>query len=307
MKIVFSRKGFDSTNADIPSVFVRGGAMTSFPIPHISHDAEQPERYYHDRDLSGYGDICDADGVLLRERIRQLREKKKTPFEHECCHHDPDLQRGIFGQSGRPQSVLENAGVGVGDLFLFFGRFQEARRDGDALRFRTPKEEWESQALFGFLRVGKVMRAKIAKQEYRRFGDHPHLTDARLEWDETPGGKKYGFKNTVYFAAERLGIPGMDGYPGFGVFKHAPNLVLTATGHSPSFWDLPSYFDEQFCGRCITRIVECHCRKRCATKECRRKGLCSTGTQQWQESTVNATPEIQGWALERIRVGMGID
>ena len=205
------------------------------------------------------------------------------------CHHDPDLRRGVFGQSGGPQTILETGEVGVGDLFLFFGWFREAETDGNRLRFRSPRRD--VHALFGFLRVGEILPAKAAAQKYPHLRDHPHMTPVRLERDKNPGARR---PNVVYIAAEHLSLPGMDDAPGFGVFRHAPKLVLTPPNEkAPSFWALPKFFEGESYPNCA-RLIE----------EGPRKGLFST-VGQWQECVVNATPEIQGWALERIRAGLG--
>lgn len=46
----------------------------------------------------------------------------------DLCHHDPmflDNGRAILGQCGAAQTHLERHGVGVGDIFVFFGLFRE--------------------------------------------------------------------------------------------------------------------------------------------------------------------------------------
>lgn len=210
--------------------------MVSFPIPHTGK--------YADRALSRYTDLS-AEGISFRERIEQLRAGRTKPFDHEFCHHDPDLVRdmrarpslagwrGIFGQSGGRQShLMDKSGGGknkikAGDLFLFFGYFKEAERMGNTLRFRrgTPKV----QALFGFLQIGEMLPARDAARKHKQFRDHPHLTQARLEWDKTPEAQKERHDNTVYVAAERLSFPGMEHLPGWGVLRHSDALVLTAS------------------------------------------------------------------------------
>ena len=115
------------------------------------------------------------------------------------------------------------------------------------------------------------------------------MTPTRLERDKNPNARR---PNMVYLAANRLSLQGMGDRPGFGVFKHAPKLVLTPPGEkSPSFWDMPAFFENASYPNCI-RLIQ----------EEKRKGLFST-IGQWQECVINATPEIQEWALERIRAG----
>ena len=246
MKIILSRKGFDSTTKEVdgvkikvsggkPSVFVPGGEMVSFPIPDI------PEKHESiDPDLIGYDDIY-AEGMSLRERMKALYGGDfASKWEH--CHYDPDLQRGIFGQSGGPQTILQRGRVSVGDLFLFFGWFREAKRDGGVLHFHSPQRD--VHALFGFLQIGEILPAQAAVQKYPHLRDHPHMTPTRLERDKNPNARR---PNMVYLAANRLSLQGMDDRPGFGVFKHAPKLVLTPPGEkSPSFWDMPAFFENAY-------------------------------------------------------------
>ena len=236
-KIILSRKGFDSGYGGMPSAFVRGGEMVSFPIPHNN-------ALYSDAALVGYDDIC-AEGMSLRNRIRMLKGARGDAFVKKLdrCHHDPDLRRGVFGQSGIAQGHLRKH-IGEGDLFLFFGWFQQAEWDGGALRFCEPGRD--VQALFGFLQIGAggILPARIAAQKHRRFCTHPHLTPTRLKWDDTDGAKeRRRGNNTLYVAAKHLSLPGAEGLPGHGVFRHSPALVLTAEeSDSRCVWNLPDIF-----------------------------------------------------------------
>ena len=230
-KIILSRKGFDSKNGGVPSAFVPDEEMVSFPIPVAS-------------DLISYDNIS-AEGMSLRNRMRMLHgESFAQAFPR--CHHDPDLVRdararplpdswrGVFGQAGAAQGHLRNNKIGEGDLFLFFGWFREAERGPDGLRFRPP----DLHALFGYLQVEKTLRVKEGVEIPECFSDHPHVAQERM----LPNQK--GWKgNTLYVGAERLSFPGAESLPGWGVFRHSPELVLTADGaDSRTIWNLPDIF-----------------------------------------------------------------
>lgn len=113
MKIVFSRKGFDSQYGGVASPILPDGGITSFPIP---------SRYGRP-----VGDLS-FRGKPLTTLLNDLAGGVGT------VHLDPDLQadcvsrrsgwRPSFGQVGNAQSHLENQGVEVGDVFLFFGWFR---------------------------------------------------------------------------------------------------------------------------------------------------------------------------------------
>ncbi len=124
MKLVFSRKGFDSAAGGAPSPIV-DGVPVSLPIP-----ARQRSRTTYD-DL-GLG--------ALVERVTAGRIAGPS-----LCHCDPMFENGrcAFGQAGAAQTHLANNGVSVGDVFLFFGLYSEL--DGSDRHHR----------IFGFLRVQK--------------------------------------------------------------------------------------------------------------------------------------------------------
>jgi Nucleotide modification associated domain 3 len=104
MKVVFSRKGFDSAAGKAPSPII-GGEPISLPIP----TKGRSETSYV---MMGLGKIV--------ERITKGRIGAG-----DLCHEDPMFLNGrwAFGQRGRAQSHLEKNDVGVGDVFLFFGLF----------------------------------------------------------------------------------------------------------------------------------------------------------------------------------------
>lgn len=121
MKIILSRKGFDSVSGGCPSPILPDGALLSMPIP-----SQKGVRY---ADLT-YG------GHTYADILTGLNPKR----QYEACHLDPDIRSGIrtipvkdwkpaFGQTGSAAGMLQNAGVTVGDLFLFFGLFRQTGPD----------------------------------------------------------------------------------------------------------------------------------------------------------------------------------
>ena len=128
MKVVLSRKGFDSANGGIPSPIMPDGEMLSFPISSWSEKMLSDLRFgresYADiySDLAGYR--CDLS-----------------------CHVDPDLAscrhrktpKGwapAFGQANSALGYLnDTVGVEPGDLFLFFGWFHAVERIGGMYQY----------------------------------------------------------------------------------------------------------------------------------------------------------------------------
>lgn len=137
MKVILSRKGFDSANGKISSPIFEDGTMISFPIPSNDTDTYDSLEY------------C---GMTYSKILSDLRYKGGAR-----CHIDPDLDdtRRIrkfpewipaFGQISSSASYLKNIGIKEGDLFLFFGNFHKVklvsgsytycRRTGDSIVIR---------------------------------------------------------------------------------------------------------------------------------------------------------------------------
>lgn len=146
MRIIFSRKGFDSAAGGGPSPIIDGRPVT-LPIPGV------PEG------RTTYGSLGLGQHAAKASRGRY--------DEHSFCHHDPMfLPDGtcLFGQVGAAQSHLANQGVGPGDVFLFFGLFREERQPAH-------------HRIFGYLAVAEVVPlngcAPGRLDELRLLG-HPH-------------------------------------------------------------------------------------------------------------------------------------
>jgi hypothetical protein len=118
MKIILSRKGFDSSYGGVASPIFPDGALLSLPIP----DARGPVTY---QDLTwGQHQLGKVVAALTRGRIDFAAHAHLDPdLYSQICSRAPGW-RPLFGQDGAAQSHLANQGVGVGDLFLFFGWFR---------------------------------------------------------------------------------------------------------------------------------------------------------------------------------------
>ena len=162
----------------------------------------------------------------------------------QAVHLDPDLRygalgrglswRGAFGQIRAAQAHLTNQGVGVGDLFLFFGWFRKVEYTNEGL-LRFVGGAPDIHCIFGWLQIGEVLNVGNQFAKYRSshpgLVDHPHLN-----------GHGYP-ENTIYVAADRLTLEGRDiGVRGWGTFdSFREGLRLTAAGRSRSIWNLPGW------------------------------------------------------------------
>src|SRR5271163_144538 len=191
MKLILSRKGFDSANGGCPSPIL-DDQLCLLPIP----DAGSPTAY---EKISFNGSsIAQIVEDLTRGRVRG----------GDGAHLDPDLRRDaipraerwrpIFGQAAATQGHLHRCKIKQGDLFLFFGCFRRAEQVGGMFRFvrHAPR----LHVIFGWLQIGRVMPVTdgVAAAIPWAAG-HPHL----------PEPARYK-KNTLYLASDHLSSIGID-------------------------------------------------------------------------------------------------
>jgi hypothetical protein len=153
LRVIFSRKGFDSQAGKVPSPIVKGRPV-SLPIP----TAKQTRSHTSFKDLDSGGLNY---GALVEEVTRG-----RIKGDH-LCHEDPMFDgrgRCLFGQCGAPQTHLRNQGVTIGDVFLFFGLFAGG----------TPPER--HHRIFGYLKVDTIFEAPTDAWALRKTGQfrHPH-------------------------------------------------------------------------------------------------------------------------------------
>lgn len=221
MKIIFSRKGFDSQYGQVPSPILSDGSLQTFPIP---------SRYGRPLgDIQGpLGPLHGLVSDLTGGTINALSSVHLDPDLNQCSLSRSVGWRASFGQVGAAQQHLANQKVGPGDVFLFFGWFRRAEHVAGRWRYvpRAP----DLHVLFGWLRVGAVL--KVGTSECPEWlGDHPHMQHAR----------SFGVENTIYVAAEGLGGT-LNNIPGAGVFRRwGPHLQLTLPGRKRSMWRVPSW------------------------------------------------------------------
>ena len=234
MKIVLSRKGFDGGTGCVPSPILSDDTMLSLPIP---------DRF----GTVSYGDLSLREhsfGKLVvdlkAKRIARGKEMKPL-LATDRAHLDPDLIRGLrdrqpgwcpaYGQCGKDATILRRKNVGKGDLFLFFGWFRRCELVGETYRFVSG--EPDLHVILGYLRVGAVIR--LSSEPVPEWAsDHPHLHGTARKADSG---------NTLFLAADALGLPSVEGLPGARAFtRFTQGLQLTASGMSRSWWHLPRWF-----------------------------------------------------------------
>ncbi|MCV6589228.1 MAG: hypothetical protein OIF57_09385 [Marinobacterium sp.] len=227
MKIVFSRKGFDSSAGGIASPILPDGTLLPLPIPQQDGPLKFSQLKFQGQSLSSM--ISQLGGKDWRGR----------------CHLDPDLDitltarpdnwQPAFGQSGSAQRHLEQEGVQPGDLFLFFGWFRQTERVRGQLRFVRGAPDLH--ILHSWLQIGQILPVTAAlTDQYSGLHQHPHMQ------------KDYPF-NTLYLPVSELSIDGIhDPLPGSGMFHyHSDCHQLTWPGEQRSVWKLPICFAPENC------------------------------------------------------------
>lgn len=192
MKIIFSRKGFDSASGGGPSPIL-DGVPVSMPIPAMVRN---------DAPISGttYGALGLGEAVARASRGKLGAQ--------DFAHHDPMFTDGecLFGQVGAAQTHLANRGVGVGDVFVFFGLFG----DGADRHHR----------IFAFLEVETMCAmgsCNDAERAHLAGLDHPHAL------------AMHGANDVIYCGRGRCAS------------RASEALRLTVPGGPPSLWRRPGW------------------------------------------------------------------
>ena len=234
MKLILSRKGFDSGYGGFPSPILPDGRLISLPIP-------------DDDKFTTYKDLWIDETTKLSPILNNLTNDK-IHYEHRGtfsindigCHLDPDINKcscqretgwkGIFGQAGAAESHLNNNRVGKGDIFLFFGWFRNTL-DQDGKLIYDKKDKEGKHVIYGYLQVDKIIKVnEITGNNW--YDDHPHARRRQSASDN----------DVIYIATDKLSFN--KNLKGYGNFKYNDSLRLTKTGLSKSKWALPDMFKQ---------------------------------------------------------------
>jgi hypothetical protein len=218
MRVILSRKGFDSQYGGYPSPILPDGRLVSLPIPN-----ENDTFSYNQLRLDSYRTYYD------------LMIELGMMVSCQTCHLDPDICREViprdrnwlplFGQINAAERHLEKQRVGIGDLFLFFGWFKQTEFQNGKISFSQNAPDLH--VIFGYLQISQVLRANSLNDFNDWMLYHPHIKLRNRRENKT---------NTIYVARDRLQFNLK--LPGAGVLHFSKRLVLTKNGYSRSRWDL---------------------------------------------------------------------
>lgn len=235
MKIIFSRKGFDSGFGNLPSPILPDGKMLSIPIPEVAKDVD----YIKNRKISKYSDLIYENESYLKV-IKDLKNERLPKMCHSIeCHVDPDIEnrytkspkgwKPAFGQKGNAAKHLDDNEVTIGDVFLFFGWFRMAEKVGD--KYQYIKSAPDIHAIYGYMEIGNIIYDdKIIKREYPY---HPHA-----QYAIDPNTKQ---NNRLYIPCENFSY--LEGTPGYKMLNYSEKRRLTAPNETKrGMWSLPEFF-----------------------------------------------------------------
>ncbi len=268
MKIILSRKGFDSQYGGYPSPILPDGRLMSLPIPLT--------------DSLKYSNLDFGNGLSYYQVMKSLNPKIKIQknwieiTEDTQCHLDPDIDSNVieripgwkplFGQIDAAQGHLENEGITKDDIFLFFGTFRKTILRNDHLYFDF--SEQPIHVIYAYFQIEEIKRITHNSKTPTWMNYHPHVNS------ETRKSRN----NTVYIANEKLSFDSK--LPGAGIFKYNHSLILTKKGECKSRWILPEFFKE-------LRITY-HSSKSW-------KSGYFQSTSRGQEFVINSNPEVEDW------------
>jgi Nucleotide modification associated domain 3 len=225
MKIILSRKGIDSgaLSGKMASPILPCGCLCSIPIPF--------------RCGISYSDVYFGT-CSFQEVIGELNPR----WSNRLAHLDPDLRRDAvtsrpsgwrpaFGQIGAAVGHLINQGVGVGDLFVFFGWFRRTIEQNGKLTF-DPQDVHGRHIVFGWLEVGHVIDSLPLPKGLHSLSDHPHVQF---------------FEDEVY--PNRIYVSSLSGLKAGTFQTEREGIVLTRNGGKRSQWLLPDTFESLFLKR----------------------------------------------------------
>ncbi len=264
MKIILSRKGFDSSNGGCPSPIMPDGTLLSMPIP-------------TDDDVS-FSDVA-WNGITYADILKQISPRKT----YRNCHLDPDIRdnrinkikgwKPAFGQTASAQGLLVNAGVEVGDIFLFFGWFRRVEKTNTGYRF-VPRKAIDFyygndlQIIYGYMQIGKII---TDQEEIKEYFWHPHSSSIHT----------CNPNNALYLPTEKLSFN--SSLSGYGTLNYRKDRVLTMEGKGRATWNEYSFLESKYIYGD---------RKNCAKDG----GLYYAGI--WQELVINESEGLIDWVKQ---------
>ena len=195
-RIILSRKGFDTQNGGFPSPICPDGTLISIPIPSKYNDDCYKYLNFdcNNRHISTILNDLTNNQIKINGKIKVV-DYNDTKFK---CHYDPQIIDDYFtlGQTGKALNHLDNQGVNVGDMFVFYGLFQKI----DFFNNKWQYIEKPFHYIFAYMIVEDILDVNpkyMNSQKYSFLNKHPHLQKNFLK--KYPYSKIYIGRKFKYF------------------------------------------------------------------------------------------------------------
>ncbi|WP_137790941.1 hypothetical protein [Bacillus sp. E(2018)] len=224
-KVILSRKGFDNTAGGKPSAIL-DNKFYSFPIPKVDSDL-----FYKNLQVN---DNLNYLELMKDLNIKYFSEAHLDPdIRKNTINNRPENWRGIFGQSGSAETILEKNDIKNGDLFLFFGWFKKV--DKIKNKHKYSKDASNVHCIYGYLEVEEKFDLCLHNKQLPQWTlSHPHVKHS----------SEYKGRNAIYTATENLSFS--PNKTGWGTFHYDTRLVLTKENQPKrSVWELPNIFAKE--------------------------------------------------------------
>ena len=219
MRFILSRKGYDSQFGGNPSPVFKttgqllDGFLYSIPIPE-----------------------CESKGNSFDYHLPEPLIPIGFPINTRYFHLDPDIRPElhrelppnwcpILGQSDAAAQHLKNQNVGINDIFLFFGLFQDVEwnRNYNQWVFGNSKPY---HAIWGYMQIKDIK--KVDDTVRKQYPWHPHC---QIDYHSE------NQNNTLYIGSSgNLTLKGLDDCISYGTFKNDNKLRLTKIGAPLTQW-----------------------------------------------------------------------
>ncbi len=229
MKIIFSRKGFDSTAGGFPSPIFPDGRLFSIPIP-----SSKDNCVYKDLDFHYKNDSIQS--ILNDLTQRNIHSKKWSECDYttdtQCCHYDPmpfsdhEFSGIALGQVNSAESHLRKQGVDEGDIFLFYGWFKRVHKING--RWIYDIHQPDIHLIWSYMQINERIfldsqdDQHIALNKYPFLAQHPHI------------GEQRGLKNSIYLSRKS------------SIFNYQDTRCLTDTKNykGRATWRMPAVMNQ---------------------------------------------------------------
>ena len=201
MKIILSRKGFDSSTGKRASFITQKGELVSLPITDRQNSLHKTTYASITTPLGSLGTILPAIKARTKGKPSQYLQGNELAHDLLLTSIPRPGGRwvGAFGQrTSGAVDILINHSVGPGDLFLFFGWFKSQSHTFPVKPYQRGAPNLH--VIFGYLQVDAVYTNSQIPQmltKYPGLGAHPHVCAPRNQ----------NLKNRIFVAKEFLSVP----------------------------------------------------------------------------------------------------